>query len=151
MFADKELVKYIGQHVSTLCVLVCAAIGIVLFLSRAAAPIPMPDHVDVNGIIFRIQSAALNTNEEGYTMCSSRVIYVSFNQQTDRRRVLWHEITHAAVCLDASGDFTVKNMVLNSTSNEAHEGIELYAEIWAEIARRNPRLMQYFAQEAPTP
>lgn len=105
----------------------------------------MPSEVDVNGVQFHIflvnQVGPAEDGIVGHTSCSARTIVIARNGLGIRRQtILMHELSHAAVCGD---DFHPNNMYYNSTTNEDHEGIYKFAEIWSEMLRRNPALARY--------
>jgi hypothetical protein len=130
-------------------------IGYLVFALCAPAPVmaptktltqQMPTMVDVNGINWRIQTVTNiggpNSGTMGLTDCSIRRIWIS-DESKRKPTVLMHELTHAAVCMDALTGFKVNNMYYNSESNDGHEGIYRFTNIWAEILIRNPKLALY--------
>jgi hypothetical protein len=72
------------------------------------------------------------------------VIFLS-RESIAPKTIVMHELTHAAVCTDAKGDFLPDNMYYNSVTPEDHEGIYAFTEIWGELLYRNPKLGKWLA------
>jgi hypothetical protein len=109
-------------------------------------PAAMPTTVDVNGVNWKIQQVANiggpMSDLAGVTECSTKRIFIS-NGSMRKQTALMHELSHAAVCIDAGGGFMVNNLYYNSLTNLDHEGIYRFSEIWAELLIRNPQLALY--------
>jgi hypothetical protein len=116
-----------------------------------AHTIPMPTQIDVNGTQWRVQIVSEIVDQKGnqyngYTHCETKVIDV-VGKVDNKKVVLWHELSHAAVCMGPDMDFVANNFYYNSTSLQAHEGITRFAEIWDELFHRNPDLAAYLGSK----
>lgn len=113
--------------------------------------VPMPSHIDVNGTQWRVQIVddivdPSGNRYSGFTHCDTRVIDVVGSAE-DKRLILWHELSHAAVCMGADMNFLANNLYYNSTNSAAHEGIYHFSTIWDELFRRNPDLAAYLGSK----
>jgi len=118
--------------------------ALVLVLAGCSGP-QAPATVDVNGVLWRIQQVSFDGYPHGLrgiTHCNTKTIEVKALDDNPQE-TLMHELSHAMVCLDASKDFDVNNMYYNSLTNDEHEGIYKYAEMWGSLLQRNPELAAY--------
>lgn len=137
------------------------ALSIALFLLFASAGFvytvfylpsgnKLPKELDINGVYWRVSEVnkigTPQTPLAGYTDCARKHIYIS--RESDRKATsIMHEVSHAVVCTDASEGFTVNNMYYNSKTNDGHEGIYAWSDVWSEILQRNPDLANYIVKQ----
>lgn len=113
----------------------------------------MPKHIDVNGIIWRTEQVDQldiyggdGGNKYAYTRCNIHVISFKIGSP-NLRKLLLHELSHAAVCTDTIAGPIPNNFYYNSTTPEAHEGIYNFSDVWAELFYRNPDLANYLGSK----